>query len=65
MAKGLQLLGQQTVNAIQVGGALSLLPVYIPWTSPSRGERSWTGYNAIVMDNYRNVIVKTTFPIFR
>lgn len=65
MAKGLQLLGQQTVHAIQVGGALSLLPVYIPLDISFSWRKVVDGYNAIVMDNYWNVIVKTYIPIFR
>ncbi len=65
MAKGLQLLGQQTTHAIQLGASISLLPVYIPVDVAFSWRKVVDGYNAIVFDDYWNVVVKTYIPIFR
>lgn len=65
MAKGLQLLGQQTTHAIQLGASISLLPVYIPVDVAFSWRKVIDGYNAIVFDDYWNIVVKTYIPIFR
>lgn len=65
MAKGLQLTGQQTLQAIQVGASISLLPFYIPVDFSFNWRKVVDGYNAIIFDDYWNIIVKTYIPIFR
>ncbi|HOI12065.1 MAG TPA: hypothetical protein PK313_16405, partial [Myxococcota bacterium] len=65
MAKGLQLTGQQTIQAIQLGASISLLPFYIPVDFSFNWRKVVDGYNAIIFDDYWNVIVKTYIPIFR
>lgn len=65
MAKGLQLTGQQTIQAIQLGASISLLPFYIPVDFSFNWRKVVDGYNAIIFDDYWNLIVKTYIPIFR
>jgi hypothetical protein len=63
MAKSLELLGQNTVQAIQVGASISLLPLYIPVDIAFQWRKMVDGYNAIVFDDYWNIIVKTYIPV--
>lgn len=65
MVKGLELVGQNTVHAIQVGASLSLLPLYIPLDISFNWRKMVDGQNAIIFDDYYNVILKTYIPIFR
>ncbi len=65
MAKSLQLLGQNTTHAIQLGASLSLLPVYIPLNIAFSWRKVVDGYNSIVFDDYWNVVIKTYIPLFR
>ncbi len=65
MAKSLQLMGQNTIQAIQVGASLSLLPIYVPVNIGFSYRKMVDGYQAIVFDDYWNVIVKAFIPIFR
>lgn len=64
MAKSLELLGQQSYQAIQVGGSISLFPLYIPVNISVNWRKMIDGYNAIVFDDYWNVVVKTYIPLF-
>ncbi len=65
MAKGLQLTGQQTLQAVQLGASISLLPFYIPLDFSFNWRKVVDGYNAIIFDDYWNVIVKAYIPVFR
>jgi hypothetical protein len=65
MAKSLQLTGQNTIHAIQVGASLSLLPIYIPIDFSFAWRKMVGGYQCIVFDDYWNVIIKTYIPLFR
>lgn len=64
MARGLELLGQQTTWAIQVGGSVSLLPIYLPLDIAFSYRKVVDGYNAVVFDDYWQVIVKAYIPLF-
>lgn len=63
MAKGLELLGQQTLEALQFAGSISLLPFYIPLDIAFQYRKVIDGYNAIVFDNYYQVTVKGYVPL--
>ncbi|MGI6681998.1 MAG: hypothetical protein ACOX51_02560 [Myxococcota bacterium] len=64
MARSLELLGQNTIQAIQLGATLSLLPLYVPVNFAFQWRKMVDGYNAIVFDDYWNIIVKVFIPIF-
>ncbi len=63
MAKGLELLGQQTLEAVQFAGSISLLPFYIPLDIAFQYRKVVDGYNAIVFDNYYQLTVKGYIPL--
>jgi hypothetical protein len=65
MAKSLQLLGQNTTHAIQLGASISLMPLYIPVNFAFSWRKVVDGYNALVFDDYWNVVIKTYIPLFR
>lgn len=64
MIQGLELLGASMIEGIQVGGTLSLLPLYVPAEVSFQWKKVVNGYNAIVFDNYYQVTIKTYIPIF-
>ncbi|MBM4354244.1 MAG: hypothetical protein FJ109_10690 [Deltaproteobacteria bacterium] len=63
MVKGLELLGQQTTQAVMFAGSLSLLPLFIPADLGVQYAHVVDGYNAIVMDDYWQVTVKGYIPV--
>jgi hypothetical protein len=63
MVKGLELLGQQTTQAVMFAGSLSLLPLFIPVDLGVQYAHVVDGYNAIVMDDYWQVTVKGYIPV--
>jgi hypothetical protein len=63
MAKGLELLGQQTLEAVQFAGSISLLPFYIPLDIAFQYRKVVDGYNAIVFDDYYQLTVKGYIPL--
>lgn len=63
MAKGLELLGQQTLEAVQFAGSISLLPFYIPLDFAFQYRKVIDGYNAIVFDDYYQLTVKGYIPL--
>ncbi|MBM4394515.1 MAG: hypothetical protein FJ087_02355 [Deltaproteobacteria bacterium] len=64
MVKGLQLLGQQTTQAVQLSAALTLLPLYIPAQVGFQWRKVVDGYNAIVFDDYYQITINTFLPLF-
>ncbi len=65
MAKGLELLGAQSIEALQLGASLSLFPIYIPVDIGFSWTKVLDGYNAIVFDDYYSLVVKAYIPLFR
>ena len=65
MARSLQLLGQQSLEAVQLAASLSLLPLYIPADISFQWTKVIDGYNAIVYDNFYQLTVKAYIPIWR
>lgn len=63
MARGLELLGQQTMEAVQLAASISLLPLYIPLDIAFQWRKVLDGYNAIVMDDYYQITLKGYFPL--
>ena len=63
MVRSLQLLGQNTIQAIQVGASLSLIPLYLPVQVDFSWRKIVDGYNALAMEDYYNVIVKVFIPM--
>jgi hypothetical protein len=65
MAKGLELLGAQTIEAIKLGVSLSLLGLYVPLDVSFSWQKVVDGYNAIVFDDFFQLTVKGYIPLFR
>ena len=63
MARSLELLGQQTLHAVQLAASLSLLPIYIPLDISFQWRKVVDGFNAIVFDDYYQVTVKGYIPL--
>jgi len=69
MAKGLQLLGSQTVQAVQMAGSISLLglcavtPICVPVDLSVQYTKVIDGYNALVFDNFWQLTIKGYIPI--
>lgn len=63
MAKGLELLGQQTLEAVQFAGSITLLPFYIPLDISFQYRKVIDGYNAIVFDDFYQVTLKGYIPL--
>lgn len=63
MVNGLELLGSQTLWAIQVGASISLAPLYIPVDIGFAWRKVVDGTNAIVFDDYYQLVVKGVIPI--
>lgn len=69
MAKGLQLLGSQQVEAVQVAGSIRLLglcevsPICIPLDVSLQYTKVVDGYNALVYDNFFQLTLKGYIPI--
>ena len=64
MSKSLQLLGTSTFQAIGLSASLSLLPLYIPAEVMFGWKKMIDGYNAIIFDNYYNVVVNFLVPVW-
>jgi len=64
MIKGLELLGQQATHAIETSVGISLLPLYIPLQIAFKYRKAVDGYNAIVMDDFYQLTLKTYIPIW-
>ncbi len=69
MAKGLQLLGTQAVEAVQLAGSINLLglcavlPVCIPAQLSLQYTKVVDGYNALVYDDFWQLTIKGYIPI--
>lgn len=69
MAKGLQLLGSQSVEAVQLAGSINLLglcavlPVCIPAQLSLQYTKVIDGYNALVYDDFWQLTIKGYIPI--
>lgn len=65
MAKGLELLGQSTTEAVQIAASVSLLGLYIPLDIAFKYTKVVDGYNAIVFDDFFQLTLKGYIPLFR
>lgn len=63
MVKGLELLGSQTTWAVQLGAGISLAPLYVPVDIAFAWRKVVDGTNAIVFDDYYQIVVKGYLPI--
>lgn len=63
MVRSLQLLGQSTVQAVQLGASVSLIPLMIPVNIGFSWRKMVDGYNSLAMDNYWNVVIKVFIPM--
>jgi len=63
MARGLELLGQQAMEGIQLGASISLLPLYIPLDLGLQWRKVVDGYNTIVMDDFFQITLKGYLPL--
>jgi hypothetical protein len=64
MSKSLQLLGQNTYHAIQLSASLTLLPLYIPAEIGFSWKKMVDGYQAIIFDDYWQVVGNFFVPIW-
>lgn len=64
MSKSLELLGQQTYQAIQLSASLNFLPLYIPAEVGFAWKKMVDGYNAIIFDDYWQVVGNVYIPIW-
>jgi hypothetical protein len=63
MVEGLQLLGATSVEMVQLGAMLSLLPL-VPAQLSFQYKKVVDGYNAIVFDDFYQITVKGYIPLF-
>ena len=63
MARGLELLGAQSTDMVQIGASVSLLPLYIPLDVMLSYRKVVDGYNAIVFDDYVQLTLKGYIPV--
>ncbi|HOD08571.1 MAG TPA: hypothetical protein PKG98_10840 [Myxococcota bacterium] len=63
MVRSLQLLGQNTVQAVQLGASVSLIPLMIPVNVGFSWRKMVDGYNSLAMEDYWNVVVKAFIPL--
>lgn len=63
MVKNMELLGAQTLNAIQLAASVSLLPI-IPAEIAFQWRKVVDGYNAIVFDDFYQVTLKAVIPVY-
>lgn len=63
MARGLELLGAQSLEMVQLGASLSLLPI-LPAQLSFQWKKVVDGYNAIVFDDFFQITVKGFLPVF-
>jgi hypothetical protein len=64
MVNTLEILGQQTIQQIQVGGQISLLPLYIPLNLGFAWRKVVGGQNAIIFDDYYQITVQGYLPVY-
>jgi len=63
MAKGLELLGAQSLEMVQLGASITLLP-FVPAQVSFQWKKVVDGYNAIVFDDFYQITVKGYIPMF-
>lgn len=63
MVRGLELLGEQTYHTVQAGVSVNLLAVYIPLEVAFQYKKMVDGYNAIILDNFFQITLKTYIPV--
>jgi hypothetical protein len=63
MADALELTGTQTLYAMQLACSVNLLPFYIPAEVAFQWRKAIDGYNAIVFDDYYQIMIKGYFPV--
>ncbi|MCA9298427.1 MAG: hypothetical protein KDA28_05135, partial [Phycisphaerales bacterium] len=64
MIDSLELIGSSTANLIQVGGSVSLLPIYLPMNVAFSYKRYVGGHDVIALDNWIQVTLEAVAPVF-
>ncbi|MBM4388736.1 MAG: hypothetical protein FJ088_13425, partial [Deltaproteobacteria bacterium] len=62
MVKGLQLLGQMSIHSIEIGGLVSLLPLYVPANLSFSWTKVIAGTNALIYEDYIKFTIQGYIP---
>ena len=64
MVDSLELLGSQTMWAIQLGASVTLVPLYLPIEIGFSWRKVVDGTDAIIFDDWWQIVVKAVIPLF-